>query len=45
MLYGPQKTLPPFSRELDKRMLSLPRESLSFCGQPIRLGAAFLPGE
>lgn len=45
MLYGSEKTLPSFSENFDKRMLSLAGEHLKFEENPLPLGAVFLLGE
>ena len=45
MLYGPEKTLPSFSTNYNKQMLSLGQNNLRFQGQSLRLGAIFLLGE
>ncbi len=45
ILYGPDKTLPSFSPNYDKRQLSLAENRLQFEEQPRRLGAIFLLGE
>ena len=45
MLYGPEKTLPPFSSNWDKRVLSLEGERLRFKEKSLPLGAIFLLGE
>jgi hypothetical protein len=45
MLYGTEKMLPAFSRNWDKRQLSLAENRLGFEEQPQPLGAIFLLGE
>ncbi|MBZ5696728.1 MAG: serine/threonine protein kinase [Acidobacteriia bacterium] len=45
MLYGSGKTLPSFSENFDKRMLSLAEEHLKFEQEPLPLGGIFLLGE
>ena len=45
LLYGPDKVLPCFSPNWDKRQLSLAENRLQFQGQPLPLRAIFLLGE
>jgi len=45
MLYGPQKTLPSFSPNWDKRQLRLAENHLRFEELPLPLGAIFILGE
>lgn len=45
ILYGPDKTLPRFSANVEKRMLSLARNHLRFAEEPLPLDAIFLLGE
>jgi hypothetical protein len=45
MLYGPEKTLPAFSVNWDKRVLSLAEDCLCFEENPLPLGAIFILGE
>jgi hypothetical protein len=45
MLYGPEKTLPTFSANWDKRVLSLAADRLRFEEKSLPLGAIFLLGE
>ena len=45
LLYGPEKTLPTFSANWDKRVLSLAEDRLSFQKEPLPLGAIFILGE
>lgn len=45
LLCGSGKILPRFSRDFDKRMLSLTGDSLRFHDDPVPLGAIFLLGE
>jgi hypothetical protein len=45
MLYGPDKTLPAFSANWDKRVLSLTEHRLRFEERSLPLGAIFLLGE
>jgi hypothetical protein len=45
MLYGPDKTLPTFSANWDKRMLSLAEDRLRFEEKSLPLGAIFILGE
>lgn len=45
MLYGPDKTLPTFSANWDKRVLSLGQDRLRFEEKSLPLGAIFLLGE
>jgi len=45
MLYGPEKELPSFSANYDKRQLLLAENRLRFQEKQIRLGAVFLLGE
>ena len=45
MLYGPEKTLPTFSANWDKRMLLLNQDRLRFEEKSAPLGAIFLLGE
>jgi hypothetical protein len=45
MLYGPDKTLPTFSANWDKRVLSLAEDRLRFEEKSLPLGAIFLLGE
>src|SRR6266481_9451244 len=45
MLYGPDKTLPTFSANWDKRVLSLAKDRLPFEEKSLPLGAIFLLGE
>jgi hypothetical protein len=45
MLYGPEKKLPTFSANYDKRQLLLSENRLRFQEQPMRLGAVFLLGQ
>jgi len=45
MLYGPEKTLPTFSANWDKRILSLAADRLRFEEKSLPLGAIFLLGE
>jgi len=45
MLYGPEKTLPSFSANWDKRVMSLAEECVRFQEEPLPLGAIFLLGE
>jgi hypothetical protein len=45
MLYGPDKTLPTFSANWDKRVLSLGEDRLRFEERSLPLGAIFLLGE
>jgi hypothetical protein len=45
LLYGPNKKLPSFSRNLDKRRLALDANSLKFADRPMPLAAIFILGE
>jgi hypothetical protein len=45
ILYGPEKTLPAFSANWDKRVLSLTEDHLRFEEKSLPLGAIFLLGE
>jgi hypothetical protein len=45
MLYGPDKSLPAFSANWDKRVLSLAEDRLRFEERSLPLGAIFLLGE
>jgi hypothetical protein len=45
IVYGPDKKLPTFSANWDKRMLSLSANDLKFEGKQLRLGALFILGE
>jgi hypothetical protein len=45
MLYGPEKKLPSFSANYDKRQLLLSENRLQFQEKQIQLGAVFLLGE
>ncbi len=45
LLYGPDKKLPSFSRNLDKRRLALGANNLKFAEQPQALEAIFILGE
>jgi len=45
MLYGPDKTLPTFSANWDKRLLSLSEDRLRFEEKSLSLGAIFILGE
>ncbi len=45
MLYGPEKKLPSFSSNYDKRQLLLEENCLRFQGRQMPLGAVFLLGE
>jgi hypothetical protein len=45
ILYGPEKQLPSFSANYDKRQLLLEENCLRFQGKQTRLGAVFLLGE
>jgi hypothetical protein len=45
MLYGPEKTLPAFSANWDKRVLSLTEDRLRFEEKSLPLGAIFILGE
>lgn len=45
MLYGPEKTLPTFSANWDKRILSLGQDRLRFEEKSLPLGAIFLLGQ
>lgn len=45
MLYGPDKNLPEYSPNFDKRRLDLESEKLPFQASPLQLGAVFLLGE
>jgi hypothetical protein len=45
LLYGPDKTLPAFSANWDKRVLSLAQDRLRFEEKSLPLGAIFLLGE
>jgi hypothetical protein len=45
MLYGPEKKLPSFSANYDKRQLLLAENHLRFQEKQMRLGAVFLLGE
>ncbi len=45
MLYGQDKTLPTFSDNWDKRMLTLGKDRLRFVEKSLPLGAIFLLGE
>jgi len=45
MLYGPDKTLPTFSANWDKRVLSLAEDRLRFAEKSLPLGAIFILGE
>lgn len=45
ILYGPDKTLPTFSANWDKRVLSLAEHRLGFEGTSLPLGAIFILGE
>jgi hypothetical protein len=45
MVYGPDKKLPSFSPNWDKRLLSLVANNLRFEAQPLLLGAIFVLGE
>jgi hypothetical protein len=45
LLYGPDKSLPTFSANWDKRVLSLAEDRLSFQKKPLPLGAIFILGE
>ncbi|HXZ12297.1 MAG TPA: hypothetical protein VEG64_07880 [Candidatus Sulfotelmatobacter sp.] len=45
MLYGPEKTLPSFSANWDKRVLSPAEDCVRFQEEPLPLGAIFLLGE
>lgn len=45
LLYGERKSLPSFSRNFDKRLLSLGEHGLQFADSPLPLGAIFLLGE
>lgn len=45
MLYGPGKTLPSFSKDFEKRLLSLASDSLQFEKRSLPLGEIFLLGE
>lgn len=45
MVYGPQKELPSFSANWDKRLLSLSANNLKFEDKQLQLGALFILGE
>ena len=45
IVYGPEKKLPSFSANWDKRMLSLSANNLKFERKPIALAALFILGE
>jgi hypothetical protein len=45
VVYGPDKKLPSFSANWDKRLLSLSANNLKFEGKQLRLGALFMLGE
>jgi hypothetical protein len=45
MLYGPEKNIPSFSANYDKRQLLLAENQLRFQEKQMRLGAVFLLGE
>jgi hypothetical protein len=45
LLYGPEKTLPTFSANWDKRVLSLAQDRLIFRKEPMPLGAILILGE
>jgi hypothetical protein len=45
MLYGPEKRLPAFSRDWDKRVLSLAEDRLGFQEKSLPLGAIFILAE
>jgi hypothetical protein len=44
MLYGPEKTLPSFSHNFDKRRLALEENDIRFEQKPLPLGAVFILG-
>ncbi len=45
ILYGPEKTLPSFSHNFDKRRLALKENDIRFEQQPLPLGAVFILGQ